>query len=163
MPATTLVQLGPRLRRPPPHRATLQGCAEMHSSGAIADLPPLSFHASAVALPEEGGELEFVAGAERGQGRPKRCARWGTACASAMRQDSLGRTHRRSCRAAWPAPPPTLHFAHGVAPAGDTARGARILYDILPDGRRLYALTIVQSIYRLGDEVGVMQIMRACW
>ncbi|PSC71414.1 hypothetical protein C2E20_5305 [Micractinium conductrix] len=96
LPATTLVQLGPRLRRPPPHRATLQGCAEMHSSGAIADLPPLSFHASAVALPEEGGELEFV--------------------------------------------------------AGDTARGARILYDILPDGRRLYALTIVQSIYRLGDE-----------
>ncbi len=37
--------------------------------------------------------------------------------------------------------------------AGDATHGARLLYDIGDTGEPEYALALVQTIYRLGDEV----------
>jgi hypothetical protein len=37
--------------------------------------------------------------------------------------------------------------------AGDPSRGATILYDILEDGTRVHAMTLVQSIYAINGEV----------
>ena len=64
LPATTLVRLGPQLHRPP-LRSTWEGLLERHgcgSEGPSGSLPPVTFHASAEALPEGGTAIDFVAG-----------------------------------------------------------------------------------------------------
>lgn len=51
---------------------------------------------------------------------------------------------------------PALPASHStiVNTAGDPSHGATILYDILEDGTRVHALTLVQSIYAVNGEVG---------
>jgi hypothetical protein len=64
LPATTLIRLGPRLKRSLP-TLILEEVAERHSLPGLAagNVPEaLTFHSSAVAVVQGGPELEFVAG-----------------------------------------------------------------------------------------------------
>lgn len=132
LPATTLIRLGPRLERPLP-KAVLDQIAERHSLPGpplgAGNLPgALTFHKSAVAMVQDGPQLEFVAGTYRDQ--PPSVAH-PNPTASALAPQEL---HARA--------------------AGDTQHGALMLYDVLDGGQRVVlALALLQAIYRLGDEV----------
>lgn len=79
---------------------------------------------------------------------------------------------RHACRtfwAAWLCPSQPITPTATSKPAswppllslsGDTTHGARVLYDVSIGGEREYALALVQSIYRLGDEVSASAACR---
>lgn len=136
LPATTLVRLGPQLHRPP-LQSTWEGLMEQHGCGSCGSEGPgcgVTFHASAEALPEGGAAIEFVAG--------------GPLCLLRLLWSFTHNARSLVCHI----PADALQRLC----AGDERRGARMLYDISEDGRCVYALALVQAIYRWKDEVGQM-------
>lgn len=137
LPATTLVQLGPQLHRPPLW-STWEGLMERHGCGSCGSegrTCAVTFHASAEALPVGGAAIEFVAG--------------GPLCLLCLLWSLLVHNARSLLSHIPPADAPLQPLC-----AGDERHGATMLYDINEDGRRVYALALVQAIYRWKDEVG---------